>query len=486
MNATAKDVAEREFDDLRPLVVDLDGTLLRSDLLHEAFWSAFARDLLAPLKAIASLRTGRAALKQRLTDEAPLDLARLPYDPEILAYIRAWRGGGGRVILVTASDRRLAEGVAAHLGLFDEVHGTDGATNLKGEVKAAFLAKRFGAGGFDYIGDAWADLPVWEQAERAITVNAGPALRATVDGRGRPVEHLQTVERSWKPYIQALRPHQWLKNLLVFLPMLAAHRFDAGTLALSLAAFMVFSLIASSAYLLNDLLDLQADREHPRKSRRPVASGRLPIAHAGMMAVAGAGLGMMLALGIGGLFALVMAAYYGLTVAYSLVFKRRLIIDICVLAGLYTLRIIAGAAATGIHLTVWLLAFSLFLFLSLAAVKRQAELVDMSRRGLLTTMGRGYHINDLPIISTIAIAAGFLSVLVLALYINSPGVVELYAQPSLFWGVCCILLYWVSRMVMTAHRGCMHDDPIIFALKDRVSRISILLCAVLAAAAALL
>ena len=470
MTVTAGESSSEWKRDSLPLVVDLDGTLLRSDLLHETFWSAFAHDLLIPFKSFAALCSGRAALKQMLAGTSKVDLASLPYDPEIVAYIKAWRQQGRRAVLVTASDYRLAEGVAAHLGIFDEVHGTNGDTNLKDKAKAEFLVNRYGENGFQYIGDAKADLPVWEKANKAITVNAKSSLRRQAEGLGRPIEHLRTFEASWKPYVQVLRPHQWLKNLLVFLPMLAGHRLDAETFGLSLLALIAFSLVASSIYLLNDLLDLRADRAHPRKWKRPIASGLLPIAHASVMAVAVAVVGAALSLLMGWKFFLVVVGYYGITVTYSLFLKRQLIIDICVLAGLYTLRIIAGSVVTGIDLTVWLLAFSLFLFFSLAAVKRQAELVDMNRRGELSVAGRGYQVGDLPIVSNIAISAGFLSVLVLALYINSPGVAELYSQPALLWGICCVLLYWITRMVMIAHRGSMHDDPVVFAAKDRISQ----------------
>jgi 4-hydroxybenzoate polyprenyltransferase len=244
---------------------------------------------------------------------------------------------------------------------------------------------------------------------------------------------------------------------------------------MSLLAFACFSLVASSVYVLNDLLDLAADRAHPRKKNRPFASGSIPIAHGTWMAVGLLVMGTILAIGIGGNFLLVMVAYYLLTTAYSLHLKRRIVIDICVLAGLYTARIIAGAVATEIALSVWLLAFSIFFFLSLAAVKRQAELIDSAERGNLTASGRGYHVDDLPIISMIAIGAGYVSVLVMILYVSSPAVMVLYAHPKALWGVCGVLLYWITRTVMIAHRGEMHDDPVVYASKDRTSRVSFLI-----------
>jgi 4-hydroxybenzoate polyprenyltransferase len=289
------------------------------------------------------------------------------------------------------------------------------------------------------------------------------------------VEHLVTNTRSAKPYLKALRPYQWVKNVLVFLPMMAAHKLDALTFAYSLLAFLCFSLVASSVYIINDLLDLSADRAHPRKKRRPFASGSLSIADGMWMAVALLFAGGLLAISISSDFLLVMLAYYLLTTAYSLHLKRRIVVDICVLAGLYTARIIAGAVATGIPLSVWLLAFSVFFFLSLAAVKRQAELIDSADRGNLKPSGRGYHTDDLPIISMIAIGAGYVSVLVMTLYLNSPEVVEIYDHPEALWGVCAVLLYWITRTVMVAHRGNMHDDPIIYAAKDRVSHMCLVM-----------
>ncbi len=461
---------------LRPiLVVDLDGTLLRSDLLFESFWSALGQDWRSPIQSVSVLLKGRAALKRHLASRARIDVATLPYDPEVVARIAQWREAGGRTALVTASDQDLAERIAAHLGLFDEVHGSDGQRNLKGPVKAEFLSGRFAEPGYAYMGDSHADLPVWQQARKAITVNALRRVKGRADGLGVEVEHLSTRSHSVRTYLRALRPHQWVKNVLVFLPMLVGHQLGAATFLQSLLAFLAFGLVASSVYVLNDLLDLSADRSHPRKRNRPFASGAIPIAHGTWMAGGCLAAGAAIAMLLGWAFAGVMLVYYALTTAYSLHLKRRMLIDIPVLAGLYTIRILAGAAATGIAPSVWLLAFSIFLFFSLAAVKRQAELVDAARRGALGATGRGYRVEDLPIISMMAIASGYVAVLVMALYVNSPAVLELYSFPPALWGICCVLLYWVSRMVMVTHRGSMDDDPILYAARDRISQVCFLL-----------
>lgn len=466
----------------RTLVVDLDGTLIRSDMLVESFWAACAHRWTAPFQALVSLQQGgRPAMKARLADLGPVDPAGLPYNAAVLDYIARWRAAGGRTALVTASTQTLADRVAAHLGLFDEVHGSTATENLKGAAKAAFLTARFGAEGFDYIGDAEADLPVWAVARKAIVVGTSPALLEKVNSLGREVETLAAPPPAPRAYLRALRPHQWLKNLLVFLPVLAAHKLHAPTLAQALLAFVAFSLIASSVYVINDLMDLASDRAHPRKRLRPFASGAIPLTHGTAMAPALLLAGLALALPLGPRFLAVVLEYYALTTAYSFYFKRRLVIDIIMLAGLYTLRIVAGGVATGIPLSVWLLAFSVFFFFALAAVKRQAELVDGVTTRKVKVAGRGYVADDLPLVAMMATASGYVSVLVMALYLNSPEVTRLYHHPTALWGICVVLLYWISRVVMLTHRGQMNDDPVVFATKDQVSLgcgLAILACAV--------
>ncbi|MGB7240533.1 MAG: UbiA family prenyltransferase [Sulfitobacter sp.] len=467
------------------LIVDLDGTLIRSDMLFETFWSAFSRDWMTPVVAATSLIGGRTALKRRLAERGAVDVALLPYNEDVLERVRDWRAQGGRAALVSASDETVVRQIAAHLGIFDEVHGSSGDINLKGRHKAAFLTDRF-SDGFAYIGDTDADLPVWKAATKAITVTPSQALRGKVDAMGGEVEHFAAAKTPLATYIKALRPHQWLKNILVFLPMFTAHQLNLVTVWQSVLAFIAFCLVASSVYVLNDLLDLDSDRSHPRKRNRPFASGKLPLIHGTWMVplLLLASVIAMLPLGIG--FMGVMLGYYAATTAYSLFLKRRLIIDICMLAGLYTMRILAGGVATGLTLSVWLLAFSIFLFFSLASVKRQAELVDSIAAGKMTAHGRGYRADDLPVVTSMAIAAGYVSVLVMALYVNSPVVLQLYTYPYALWGICLVLLYWVSRMVMVTHRGRMNDDPVVYAAKDKVSLFCFVLIAGFAAGGAVL
>jgi 4-hydroxybenzoate polyprenyltransferase len=386
--------------------------------------------------------------------------------------IRNAREEGRRVVLVSAAEQRQVNAVARHLGLFDEAYGTGTleGTNLGGHDKARFLIERFGDKGFDYIGDSRTDLPVWAAARRAITIRAPAGLRSAAERVCAETQHLDPPAglRDAAHYLRALRPHQWLKNLLVFVPVLAAH--EPAAFGPAIAAFIAFSLTASSVYLINDLLDLPADRAHPRKRYRPLAAGLIPVSHAVGMALALVVLaGLLGALALPLLFVGVLACYYAITFAYSLFLKRKAIIDVWTLAALYTLRIMAGSAATGLPLSFWMLGFSMFLFLSLATVKRQAEITDQLKNGQSGRNGRAYRLEDLPILCGIALSAGYAAVVVLALYINSPEVLQLYSSPTLLWFICPLLLYWISRVVMVTHRGGMTDDPIIFAVGDTAS-----------------
>jgi 4-hydroxybenzoate polyprenyltransferase/phosphoserine phosphatase len=458
-------------NDTMMLAVDLDGTLLNSDMLLETFWNTASKDWGSAIGAVRSLRKGKAALKAELTGASDVDVSTLPYNTDVLDYIASWKADGGQVALVTATNQSLADQIAAHLGVFDAVHGSSDSTNLKGHNKAAFLVETYGDIGFAYMGDTDADLPVWQAATKIVTVNAPKALRAKAESFGKDITHLGHDAPDIKPYIKALRPHQWVKNILVFVPIFLAHQMDMATLFLGLMAFVAFSLTASSVYVINDLLDLDADRAHPRKCKRPFAAGTVPIRNGTGMAAGLLGAGAVLSLLVGPVFLLVLALYFAATTGYSFYFKRRMVIDICVLSGLYTMRIIAGSVAAGVVVSVWLLAFSVFFFFALAAIKRQAELVDNAKSGKLASSGRGYHVDDLAIVSQMAIASGYVSVMVLALYINSPSVSLLYANPPVLWGICLVLLFWISWVAMVTHRGEMHDDPIVYAVKDRISRV---------------
>lgn len=472
------------MDDNSPtitLIVDLDDTLIRTDMLFETLWAALSRRWLNYIPIISAAQSGRATLKAKLAELGSVPAASLPYNEDVLTEIRAWRDRGGQVALVSASDQSIVSEIADHLGLFDAAHGSDGTTNLKGAQKAAFLKEQF-PNGFAYMGDSTADLEIWPHTQKAITIDADASLRAKVDALDVEHQHLSTRNKPlWQALFKALRPHQWLKNVLIFLPMLLAHEITGANFGLALLAFVAFSLIASSVYLLNDLLDLAADRAHPRKCKRPFAAGDLPLVWGTLLAPGLLVVGAILSALVGLQFLIVVTIYYVITTAYSFNLKRRTIVDICTLAGLYTIRLVAGGVATGMSLSVWLLAFSIFFFFSLAAIKRQAELVSGLDSGKEKADGRGYLTSDLPLISQMAVSSGYVSVLVMALYVNSETVQSLYSNPLPLWGICMVLLYWISRMVLITHRGWMHDDPVVFGATDKIS----LLCAALIAALAL-
>lgn len=462
------------------LVVDLDGTLCRSDTLHEAILSLISSNPLEALRLPAWLAGGRVGFKAELADRLVVDPDNLPLNDMVLDLVRMARAEGRRTALVSAADHRQVTAVAEATGLFDEAYGSAEGRNLKGPEKAAFLNAHFGPEKFDYIGDSNADLPVWKTARRAITVQASGPMRRAAEAANANVMHIDPPEGRARAIQKALRPHQWSKNMLLFLPVLAAH--DLSKIGLVVLGFLAFCLTASAVYVINDLLDLAADRAHPRKRNRPFATGALS-AKTGAILSGGLLLSALcLGLVMGNpLFLAALGAYLVATFVYSLYLKRKLLIDVLALAGLYTIRIIAGGAAASVPLSPWMLGFSMFLFLALAAIKRQAELTDQMKTGR-TSSGRAYEVEDLPILRGMAIAAGNAAVMVLALYISSDAIQALYSRPGLIWLICPLLLYWILRMVMKTHRGQMTDDPIVFAVTDRTSFVLVLSCVLIAIA----
>jgi 4-hydroxybenzoate polyprenyltransferase len=467
-----------------PLVVELEGTLLATNLLIESLFLLAKRSPLRLLLVPFWLAKGRRHLEQRLARAAMPDVTTLPYRPELLAHLEAEKRRGTRLVLVTAADRAIAQAIARHLGLFDLVLASDDGTTLTGARQRDRLVAEFGAQGFDYLGSAQSARALWEAARQAMLLAPpdGPAARLAGP---TPVARVFPQERPGPGlYLAALRPHQWLKNTLVLMPLLASHRiYEPELLWQALLTLIAFSLCASSAYLLNDLMDLPSDRHHPRKRQRALASGRLPLAHglalSPLLLCAGLAVGMLLAPRLAG----VLALYYVLTLGYSLRLKDLVILDLLALAGLYTLRVMAGSVALDIPLSAWLLAFCVFLFFSLALVKRYAELVAMRRVEGARAHARAYLLEDRELLAGLGGASGYLSVLVLALYITSDTAHGLYFRYQLIWLVCALLLYWISYMWLMAHRGRMHDDPLVFALRDRVSRIVIALMAAILLAA---
>jgi 4-hydroxybenzoate polyprenyltransferase len=461
-----------------PLVVDLDGTLVATDLLIESLFVLAKRRPLRLLMVPLWLAQGKACLKRHLAQEAAPDVPILPYRRDVIAYLEAAKRRGVLVILATAADQGIAQAVADHVGLFDAVFASDGMVNLKGATKRDRLIAEFGSQGFDYIGSGRADHAVWGAARKAIPLRSEPGLSANRDELPAVEHAFEGPSADLRVYLAALRPHHWLKNALVFLPLAAAHRLTEVDLLLqALLAFLAFSLCASSTYLLNDLMDLPSDRRHPHKRDRALASGRLPVAH-GLALVplllAGAvAIGLLLPWP----FLAVLALYCVLTLSYSLRLKDMVILDVLALAGLHALRVMAGCAAVSLPPSAWLIAFCGFLFFSLAMIKRYAELVVMRTIDGLHAHARAYELEDSELLAALGGASGYLAVLVLALYISDTGE-GTFGRHELIWLVCVLLLYWISYMWLMAHRARMHDDPLVFALRDHVSRVLIGLMAV--------
>lgn len=454
---------------LRPLCVDLDGTLTPVDTLHEGLLTLTGRSFSQLWRLPGWLLNGRAAFKARVAEHAPVDATHLPWRTDLIEWLRAERAQGRRLVLATAANQSTAEAVARHLRLFDEIIASDDERNLAGPAKRAALVERFGVQGFDYVGNSRADLHVWRDASHAVTVATPASVRRQL--HTPLLREFAPRPAGMGAWLRAMRPHQWAKNVLVFLPLLLAHALeDPATLVAALSAFVAFCLCASSVYVLNDLLDLGADRRHPRKRNRPFAAGRIGAAHGATLAAALLSGAVAVAATAGPGLIGVLVGYYVLTMAYSLFLKRLAIIDVLLLAGLYTIRIIAGSAATGIVPSFWLLAFSAFLFLSLGTVKRYAELNDRRRDGG-QAFGRGYAIDDLPLLGNLGTSAGLGAVIILALYVQSPQSQALYSKPWLLWLLCPLLLYWICHIWFVTHRGRMHDDPLVFALRDRASQI---------------
>jgi len=457
------------------LCVDLDGTLLRSDVLYESVLALLSKNPLYLFLLPLWLLRGKAALKHEIASRVELDAAALPYDERLVEMLRTTSVRPR--VLCTATNGKYATSIAEHLGVFDLVLASDESRNLSGKRKADLLVERFGERAFDYAGNEECDLKVWERARAAWVVNATDSLARRASRVSRVDQHLPPSRGGLKTWVKAIRVHQWLKNLLVFVPLLASHRFlEVGAVVPAVIAFLAFGLCASGVYVLNDLLDLPSDRAHPRKRRRPFAAGSLPLLHGLFAAPLLTFAGFALALLVGWEFAGVLLGYYAMTLAYSLRLKRVVMVDVVMLAGLYTIRIIGGAVAIDGGLSFWLLAFSMFLFLSLAMLKRYTELAAMLANGQNKASGRGYTVDDLPLIQSLGGSSGYCAVLVFALYINSPDSLELYRRPQLLWLICPMLLYWISRVWVKAHRGMMDDDPVVFAVTDRMSQVVIAVC----------
>lgn len=449
-----------------PLCVDLDGTLVRTDTLVEGIASILSRQPLALFRMMGWLFGGRASFKKRVAAEARFDAATLPYNRSLLQMLRQERAAGRRLVLATGADEKTARAIAAQLCLFHDVLASDGEVNLTGERKRDRMREVYGQ--YSYVGNSREDLAVWREADEAICVDCPSAYPDELRDRNIPVTELhQARPQWWRLAARTLRVHQWAKNLLLFVPVITAHVWrDPQAVLPAFIGMCAFHLLASAAYVLNDAIDLEADRKHPVKRLRPFAAGDLSPLTAFVLAPLLACAGSALALAVGWQFFETAAAYLAATVTYSLWLKKQELLDVLTLAGLYTWRVLAGSVAAGVTLSPWLLGFSIFTFLSLALVKRCTEL---KREGVEGNGGRGYRLADYPQLARFGTASGYVAVLIMALYVSSPDTVRLYPQPLYLWGICPVLIYWLSRIWLLTERGEMDGDPVLFALRDRAS-----------------
>ncbi|HPE79090.1 MAG TPA: UbiA family prenyltransferase [Gammaproteobacteria bacterium] len=479
--ADRKDAVTDDAVDPVPLVVDLDGTLVRSDLLVESVFALLKRNILFVFVLPLWLAGGRARFKHEVARRVEIDAGMLPYHEEFLDYLKAEHAAGRSLVLATASNERFAGAIAVHLGIFAHVLASDATQNLSGRRKLERLRELFGNDGFAYAANAMVDLPLWNAARHALLVNPERGVWEAAGQTGR-VDRIFD-DRTGNPlrrYLMALRLHQWLKNLLLFVPLLMAHRFGEPMLvSQALLAFLVFGLCSSSVYLLNDLLDLPDDRRHPTKRNRPFAAGSIS-SRGGALLIPALLIGaFLLAVPLPTEFIGALALYYVITLAYSFRLKQAALVDVLTLAALYTIRIIAGAAAVSVVPSFWLLAFSMFLFLSLAFVKRYTELLVMQQQQRKTSSGRGYTTTDIETLSQFGSSSAYMAILVLALYINSQSVRALYTHPEVIWLLCPLLLYLVMRIWLLARRNELHEDPVVFLIQDRLSQSLVVAGAVL-------
>ncbi len=455
-----------------PLVVDLDGTLIATDLFWEAAVLALKRNILLLFMMPFWLMSGKAGLKLKLASLVEIDATRLPYRADFLAFLQAEKARGRRLILATGTPEKFARAVANHLGIFDQVIATTTNVNMTSLRKRDALIAEFGEHGFDYAGNSHQDIAVFEASGHAIVV--APDRAAAAYQRKNAALLFAGESITPKVILKLLRVHQWTKNSLIAVPAVLASEILKGDTPMAVAlGFIAFSMLASTIYIVNDLFDLTADRKHKTKKNRPLAAGRISIPLALLIGAAT----LMISLVVGSFlpfeFQMVMLCYALLTTLYTFVFKRMLLIDVLSLAGLYTIRVLTGAAATAIDTSFWLLAFSVFFFLSLALVKRFVELTGVPDTETEKVAGRGYRVVDRQVLAEAGMASTFAAVLVLALYIDSDEVKLIYGSPFLLWLLCPIVLYISLRIWVLARRDEMDEDPVVFILSDWRSQLMV-------------
>ncbi|MDR1656050.1 MAG: UbiA family prenyltransferase [Deltaproteobacteria bacterium] len=450
------------------LALDLDGTLLGTDSLWELFFKALSLGRLAPL---AWLVSGRLAFKKRLAETVELDFDRLPWNQRVIDLAMAHREAGGEVWLATAANEAMAVKVCARFDFFSGYLASDDKINLKSRAKARELSGRFGRGKYAYAGDSRADVAVWAEADRAIVVNSGRLSRLArpLSGKVEVIAPVGTKSPSLGQILSAARAYQWVKNIILFVPIFLAHAFSAANFGRVFLAFIVFCLFSSAGYIINDLLDIDSDRRHPSKHNRPFASGAIDLSRGGLIFLGALVGGLVIASLVGQLFILLAGIYLVSAVLYSLRFKSVAILDVIVLTLLYTLRILAGGQAVGLEVSQWLLSFSFFTFASLSLFKRLTELKRLTQAAASENTRRPYVAADAGFIRSIAAGSICCAVLTLAIYVGDAAARKYYGFPGLLLAFCPILFYWLARLLKLADEGKIDYDPIIFVLSDRQS-----------------
>jgi 4-hydroxybenzoate polyprenyltransferase len=461
------------MDDIKkvPICVDLDGTLVFTDMFVETALSAIRKNIFIIFLIPFWLLRGRAFAKKKLAESSLVDPSHLPYNDDLIAFLQKERASGRKLVLVTASDKQAAASIADHLNIFDDVIASDGNNNLKGKVKSTELLKAFGEKEFIYAGNDVSDLHVWKNAQSAITVNTPHALSKEVRAFVPVIHEFSNRKNTFKELFRALRTYQWVKNILVFVPIIVSEKpinFDSF-ISTSLI-FISFCLSASGLYLVNDLMDLETDRRHPVKRRRPFASGLLPLGYGIISPII-----ILAALNISRAVSLecfiMVCLYILISTLYSVFLKTKPLVDVFCLAGLYTLRIVAGGFSSGAHASIWLLNFSGFFFLALAFLKRYSEYLNKSTGTDSKHSRRGYNNTDKEMLQMMGIGSSLISAVVLSLYINSTQANSIYRHPDYLWGIIPLIIFWHFRLWLAAGRNYMHHDPIIYSLKDWVSYI---------------
>lgn len=454
------------------LYVDLDGTFFKTDLLFECLLAAAKARPLVILKSFFWLIRGKAYCKYKLAQFANLSTRNIPLNRDFYNFLKEEKAKGRKIVLATASTEQLAKCVCDDFDLFDAYICSDRNINMKGATKLERI--RCSSERFAYAGNASEDFVIFEQASESYLVN--PTLGARRRAQNTTVTNISDDEGfGIGCLLKQLRVHQWLKNLLIFVPLLTAGKLtETGLLIVCTLGWISFSFLSSATYIINDLLDIESDRSHPSKKSRPIASGQLSIftGIANILLLITASFGVAASIGFS--FALSLLAYLALTLSYTLKLKQFVGIDVITLASLYTIRIIAGAAILNVAVSFWLLSFSMFIFFSLALVKRCSDLNMLPSEGQHFLLGRDYSTQDYPLLMTAGISSGFVAVLMLCLYINSEALTQRYHEPQILWLTVPALSYWIMRMWIKTHRGEMHVDPIVFTLRDKGGLVTIL------------